>query len=119
MSVANPAVSPLGVPPAASQAAQPVMGAGGALAETAALNAFLKQVTGLILPRLASYLKEHAPSHEQLAPCIPLLTQAVERYKAGAFGEVFWGCFAVYRYVLAVREQSPDLPEIELGGDAG
>jgi hypothetical protein len=81
--------------------------------EAQALNGFLQQATAHAIRKLFTYLEGNSPAFPQLNPQLPVLTLAVEAYRAGNFPQAFTQAFQVHRAIVLIQAQNRELPTLE------
>lgn len=97
---------------AETSALNPLTDAERAGLEVQALNGFLQQATASTLRKLFHYLEAHSPAFPQLNAQLPVLTQAVDAYRAGNFPNAFTLAFQVFRAIVLFQSVNRELPTI-------
>jgi hypothetical protein len=80
--------------------------------EVQALNGFLQQATAHSIRKLFTYLESHSPAFPQLNAQLPVLTQAVDAFRAGNFPHAFTLAFQVFRQITLLQAVNRDLPPL-------
>jgi hypothetical protein len=81
--------------------------------EAQALHGFLQQATASSIRRLFQYLENHSAAFPQLNAQLPVLTQAVDAYRAGDFPNAFALSFQVYRALVLTQAMHRELPTLQ------
>ena len=87
-----------------------------ALDQQAAEN-LVADMSAHALRTLSSYLEANAGRHAGLQNCVPIVTQAAQRYAARDYAEAFNLIWLAYRAIETIRATDPQLPPLR-GGPA-
>jgi ectoine hydroxylase-related dioxygenase (phytanoyl-CoA dioxygenase family) len=100
---------------------QPFQGAPGnalmpnpALDHRAAEN-LIGDMTAGSLRALSAYLEANAGRHAALESCIPIVTQAAQRFAARDYGEAFNLIWLAYRVIETIRAADQQIPPLRSG----
>ena len=100
---------------------QPFQGAPGnalmpnpALDHRAAEN-LIGDITAGSLRALSAYLEANAGRHAALESCVPIVTQAAQRFAARDYGEAFNLIWLAYRVIETIRAADQQIPPLRSG----
>lgn len=100
---------------------QPFQGAPGnalmpnpALDHRAAEN-LIGDMTAGSLRALSAYLEANAGRHAALESCVPIVTQAAQRFAARDYGEAFNLIWLAYRVIETIRAADQQIPPLRSG----
>ena len=86
--------------------------------QQAAVN-FVEDITADLLRNLSTYLELHAERHQELAPCVALVTQAARSFSMRDYSQAFGLIWQAYRVIAAARSVNPQLPPLRAVGLGG
>jgi hypothetical protein len=75
----------------------------------------IADVSGHALRTLSGYLEANAGRHAGLESCVPIVTQAAQRFGARDYAEAFNLIWLAYRAIETIRAADPQLPPLRGG----
>lgn len=75
-------------------------------------NDFLKDIAASLIRKLNDYLTSNAKQFNVLKDAIPLVSRAVEMYKAQEYNQSITQNFQVYLFITALQASTPALPPL-------
>jgi hypothetical protein len=88
-----------------------------ALDHQAAVN-LVADITAESLRTLSTYLEAHAAQHAGLESCVPIVTQAANRFAARDYAQAFDLIWLAYRAIETIRATDPQIPPLRAGAQA-
>ena len=86
--------------------------------QQAAVN-FVEDITADSLRNLSTYLELHAERHQELTPCVAIVTQAARSFSMRDYNQAFGLIWQAYRVIAAARSVNPQLPPLRAVGQGG
>jgi hypothetical protein len=89
------------------------------LIDQQAAVSFVEDITADSLRNLSIYLELHAEKHQELAPCVAIVTQAARSFSMRDYSQAFGLIWQAYRVIAAARSVNPQLPPLRAAGQGG
>ena len=89
------------------------------LIDQQAAVSFVEDITADSLRNLSTYLELHAERHQELAPCVAVVTQAARSFSMRDYNQAFGLIWQAYRVIAAARSVNPQLPPLRAVGQGG
>ena len=83
----------------------------------AAVN-LVADITADSLRTLSTYLEAHAAQHAGLESCVPIVTQAANRFAGRDYAQAFDLIWLAYRAIETIRAADPQIPPLRAGAQA-
>jgi hypothetical protein len=80
--------------------------------ELEALNSFMQSAASTAIRKLYDYIDKNSQRFTQLAAVAPIVTQALELFKAKSYDQAFTQAYQAHRQITLLRSTVPDLPAL-------